>query len=88
MDDKFWVYVLELNNGKKYIGHTNNLKRRLEEHCYGKSPFTRKNPMKKLVYFEEFPNRAKAMKREKFFKSGQGRLWLNEKLAEQSASGG
>ncbi len=32
----FWIYVLEsIKNGERYIGYTNNLKRRLEEHNKG-----------------------------------------------------
>jgi hypothetical protein len=33
-----------------------------------------------LVHSAEFQTRALAMTREKFLKSGQGRLWLKEKL--------
>ena len=82
----FWVYVLELENGKKYIGQTNNLERRIMEHQSGKSPYTRKNKMKRLLYFEVCTSRSEAMKKEKFFKSGNGREWLKTKLAKGSTN--
>ncbi len=88
VSDSYWVYVLELNNGRRYVGHTNNLERRLYEHRNGRSPFTRKYRVKKLIYFEKYNMRSEAMKREKFLKSGKGREWLNQKLVEQSALGG
>ncbi|MFO0949278.1 MAG: GIY-YIG nuclease family protein, partial [Planctomycetota bacterium] len=30
----FWVYVLENSSGRFYIGHTEDLERRLSEHNY------------------------------------------------------
>ncbi|NOZ61915.1 MAG: GIY-YIG nuclease family protein [Calditrichaeota bacterium] len=83
-ENTFYVYVLELENGKKYIGQTNNLQRRIHEHQKGLSPYTKKFKFKKLLYYEIFSSRAAAMKREKFLKSGQGRQWLKRKLAEQA----
>ena len=87
-EDRYWIYVLELADGQRYVGHTNNLSRRLEEHQSGRSPYTRKHKIKGLLYYEKYPSRSEAMKREKFLKSGAGRKWLKQKLAEQSASGG
>jgi len=76
----YWVYVLELENGKYYVGQTNDLRRRLREHREGRSPFTRRNPMRKLVYWETFSTRGEAMKREKIIKSGKGREWIQRTL--------
>jgi len=86
--DKYFVYVLELSSGKKYVGQTSNLTRRLEEHKSGRGRFTRKYEVKKLLYFEQCNSRSEALKREKYLKSGQGRAWLKQNLIEQSASGG
>jgi putative endonuclease len=77
-----------LSDGRRYIGHTNNLVRRLEEHRSGRSPYTRRHKIKGLIYYEKYHSRSEAMNREKFLKSGKGREWLKQKLAEQSASGG
>ncbi len=81
----YWVYVLELDNGKKYVGQTNNLERRIQEHKSGRSRFTRKYTVVRLLYSEQCATRSEALKREKFLKSGKGREWLKAQLAEQSA---
>ncbi len=87
-DSHYWVYVLELGDGRKYVGQTNNLERRLREHRSGRSRFTRKYEVVRLLYWEKCGSRSEALSREKFLKSGKGREWLKSKLAEQSASGG
>ncbi|NOY76954.1 MAG: GIY-YIG nuclease family protein [Calditrichaeota bacterium] len=86
MDEgSYWVYVLELGNGRRYVGQTNNLERRLAEHRSGRSRFTRKYEVVRVLYREECGSRSEALKREKFLKSGKGREWLKVRLAEQSA---
>jgi|GEM_PF-807360 len=83
----YWVYVIQLTNGKKYIGHTNNIERRYQEHLSGRSPYTRQSGVQKIIYVEEYETRSEAMKREKFLKTGRGREWLKHTLTEHSASG-
>lgn len=52
-----------------YIGVTNSIKRRIQEHKNGQgSVFTRKYNCGKLVYFEVFPDMTQAIKREKQLK--------------------
>ncbi|MDP2855986.1 MAG: GIY-YIG nuclease family protein [bacterium] len=73
----FYVYVLRsLKNNRNYIGTTNNLKRRLQEHNSGRSKYTSLTRPFKLIYFEAFNTRASAVQRELFLKSGKGREWL------------
>jgi len=70
----FYVYVLRsLKNGRFYIGHTNDLKRRLEEHNSGESKYTRLTLPFDLIYSEKYNTRAEATRREQGLKSGQGR---------------
>jgi len=83
-ETKYYVYVLELCDGRKYIGQTNNLERRIEEHRSGRSRFTRKYGVKRILYSESYTTRSEAMHREKYLKSSTGRAWLKKKLAEQS----
>jgi len=70
----FWVYILRsLRNGKLYIGHTNNLDRRVWQHKEGRgSQFTDQNGPWKLVYKEEHPDRVCAARRERYLKSVAG----------------
>ena len=73
----FYVYVLKsLSTGKKYIGSTNNIERRLKEHILGSSRYTRSRGPWKLIYCEEKKTLSEAEKREKFFKTGDGRRVL------------
>ena len=82
--EKYWVYVLRLDNDKNYTGCTNNLERRLAEHREKRSPYTSKYQIEKVLYSEGYATKSEAMKREKFLKSGKGRAWLKDKLAKQS----
>ncbi len=77
----FYAYVLlSLKKEIYYKGSTENLAARIQQHNDGLVAFTSKYRPWKLVYYEIFSTRAEAMKREKFFKSGQGREWLKNIL--------
>lgn len=63
----FTVYILRTNSNTLYIGQTNNLQKRLQEH----SAHTSKSAKYlnyfdtfDLVYSESYPSRTDAMKRE------------------------
>ena len=78
----FFVYVLlSQKDFKRYIGFTKNLERRVFEHNQGLVKSTRNRRPLKLIYFEEYSDKQKAMQREKFFKSGKGREFLNNIMA-------
>ncbi len=74
----FAVYILQNLQGKRYVGHTDNLERRLFEHNNGFTGFTTNmGGSWELIYKEEnIKTRSEAMKREKFFKTGKGRDFL------------
>lgn len=77
----FFVYILKsLKDGKRYIGYTNNLKRRLTEHNSGLCKSTSKRFPFELVHSEEYEEKSEAMKRERFFKSGRGREYMKSEL--------
>lgn len=79
----FYMYVLEsLKDGKKYIGYTNNLKRRLEEHKKGLSFATKRRLPFRLIYFEGCLNEQDAKRREGYLKTTQGRRFLGLRLTE------
>jgi len=79
--EKFIVYILiSEKNGYRYIGHTNNLERRISEHNAGLTKSIRFLRPFKLLYTETYCNRVEAVKREKFLKSGQGREWLDKNI--------
>ena len=81
----FYVYVLESQKDKqKYIGYTNNLKRRIKEHMDGKSFATKFRLPFKLIYFEGSLNQNDAKRREGYLKTTQGRRFLGLRLKEYS----
>jgi putative endonuclease len=73
------VYVLEgIETGKRYVGITNNLQRRLLEHHSRKSKGGQIIDGFRVVYTEQYADYGGARLREKFLKSGKGREWLDE----------
>lgn len=74
----FTVYILRSDKDKKrYIGFTDNLDRRISEHNSGRVASTKNRRPLALIYSEQFEIKSDAMKREKFFKSHQGRNLLD-----------
>ena len=79
----FYTYVLlSKKDGKLYIGYTRDLKKRLTQHNSGKVFSTENRRPFILVYYEACPNEKDAIKREKYFKTGFGRRFLNNRLEE------
>lgn len=78
----YHVYVLESCNSKKwYIGYTNNLQRRLEEHNNHKNVSTAREQIWKIIYCETYIDKMDALGREKFLKSGSGWKFLKKQLS-------
>jgi len=77
----YFTYVLYSRTYDQiYIGHTDNLKFRFQKHNLGLVKSTKRYKPWKLIYYETFPTRSQAMKREKQLKSHQGRKFIREKL--------
>jgi putative endonuclease len=78
---KTTLYIIKgLSTKKHYIGITNDLQRRLQEHRSGSSKGGQIIGDFELMHSEEFSDYSSARKREKFLKSGQGRKWIKESL--------
>lgn len=67
-----------------YIGFTDDLKKRFNEHQNGKVRATRQRTPFRLVYYEACLNKGLAIKREKYFKTGFGRRYLKDRLKLKS----
>ena len=85
----FYVYVLvSETTGKRYVGQTNDLPRRVAEHndpTHNPRKHTSRNAGPwRLVHHERFPTRPEAMRREKWLKSGVGREWLDARIGRAS----
>jgi putative endonuclease len=78
----YTTYVLENPTKKRYTGSTNDLRERLEMHnnlSPEKAKFHRTTYKKgpwKIVFRRDFDTRRKALKFEKYLKTGSGREWL------------
>ena len=60
----FYVYILKSrSDGSFYVGQTNDLQRRLENHNAGLSKYTSRKKPWCIVYFEEYESRKEAIVR-------------------------
>jgi len=76
----YFAYVLKSElSGKHYCGSTGNLDRSLKEHNEGLVCSTKNERPWVLVYKEAFDKRSEALKREMFFKSINGYIFLKQK---------
>ena len=79
MAQKYFVYVLRSTRDKVlYVGSTQNIDGRLKRHNQGDYRFTKGHRPWEIVYQEELTSRSKAVKRERYLKSGIGREELNK----------
>jgi putative endonuclease len=77
----YYVYVLksEIDN-MWYTGYTSDLRNRLLMHKEGKVESTKNRRPLKLIYFEGCLNQQDATRREKYLKSGSGKIYLKNRL--------
>ena len=77
----FVTYILQsLKTNEFYTGSTGDVDLRLTQHQQGLSRSTKHACPWKVVYQEQFPTRAQAMHRERYFKTGKGREELQRLL--------
>ena len=75
----FTVYILQsLITGRYYVGHTDDLSRRIEEHNTGQAKYTRRGKPWRVVYTEKYQSRTMAMKREREIKGKKSRKYIQE----------
>jgi putative endonuclease len=76
MNERYAVYILaSKRNGTLYIGVTNNLPQRVEQHKSRSVPsFTQRYAVDRLVWFERYGDVHEAIAREKQLK-GWNRAW-------------
>ena len=79
---KWFIYAIECEGGSHYIGFTDDLHRRFDEHCRGcGADWTKAHPPVRLAYWEPVDSQAEAVAREQKLKSGSGREWLKAEIA-------
>ena len=83
MKEFYYTYVLYSEKDKKlYIGYTHDLEKRYKEHCEGKVKSTKGKRPLKLIYYEACINIEDAIRREKYFKTYYGKMFLKKRLKE------
>jgi putative endonuclease len=83
MDKFYYVYVLQSEKDENlYVGYTDDLKKRLNDHNSGRVPSTKNRTLLKLVYYEACLNQQDATKRENYLKTTWGKRYLKSRLKE------
>ena len=66
---KWFIYILQCENGNLYTGSTNDLVRRLKEHIAGRgAKYTKIFGARTILHSEEFDERITALRREREIK--------------------
>ena len=77
----YFTYVLRSKKDRKlYHDYTKNLKLRIEQRKLGKVESTKHRRPLELIYFEGCPTKKDALKREKYFKTHYGRMFIKKRL--------
>ncbi len=77
----FYTYVLlSKKDGNFYIGFTKDLKLRFEQQSKGHVESTKNRLPLELIYYEACHNKNDAIKREKYFKTHFGKMFLKKRL--------
>jgi putative endonuclease len=79
----YFTYILYSSAANKfYVGHSDNLERRLHEHNSGQTRFTSNIASDwQLMYHEQFESRALAAKREREIKARKSRKFIEDLMS-------
>ena len=77
----FYTYVLiSKKDGKFYVGYTNDLKVRFEQHYKGLVESTKDRRPLVLIYYEGCLNQEDAIHREKYLKTYHGKMFIKYRI--------
>ncbi len=81
--DKYYTYIIESKiNGRWYIGHTNNLQRRSEEHNSGENKSNKAKGPWKIIFLREFNSNLDANKFELKLKKLRNKNFIRKDYSE------
>lgn len=79
----YYVYLIKSRRKEwKYVGYTENLKRRFSEHQLGKVTATKPYFPFDLIFYEAYKAKSDAKRREIYFKTNQGKRALKLMLRD------
>ena len=77
----YYVYILKSSKDQSlYKGMTEDLKRRLNEHNFGKSTYSSTKAPYEVVWYCAFTDKSKALAFEKYLKQGSGHAFTKKHL--------
>jgi putative endonuclease len=77
----YYIYIIQSIKDKYfYVGHTLDLKNRLNKHNKGLVPSTQNRLPFKLLYYEACLSKDDAIKREKYLKTSWGKRYIKNRL--------
>jgi putative endonuclease len=77
----YYVYILRSDKDKNfYVGYTENLKSRFEQHQKGQVDSTKDRRPLKIIYSEACLDKHDALHREKYLKTYLGRRFLQNRF--------
>ena len=80
-NNMYFTYVLRSRiDNNLYVGWTDDLRKRFEDHNKGNVLSTKSRKPFELEYYEACRNKMRAIKREKYFKTGFGRRFLKNRI--------
>jgi len=81
MEEFYYTYVLKsLKDNKFYVGYTQNIKLRFEQHNKGLVQSTKDRRRLSLIYYEACVDQKDALHREKYLKTYYGKMFLHNRL--------
>ena len=81
MASMVYVYILQSSKDHKlYVGCTENLKLRFEQHIRGYAAATKLRRPFSLVYYEACLSKSDALHREKYLKTAYGKRYIKKRL--------
>jgi len=79
----YTLYILYSKSlDKYYIGHTNDMNRRIYEHNIGKEKFTRKGIPWEIKFHQAYETKAEAYAEERRLKKCKNRKYLEEYMSK------
>ena len=79
----YYVYVLQsMKNDNLYIGYTQELKKRFDEHNRGKVFSTKPYLPWQLIHYEAYSHEDDARRKERYLKTNQGSRLLKRMLKD------
>lgn len=76
----YYVYILKCSDNSTYVGLSENIKNRINQHNQGLVHHTKSRLPIKLIWLGTFINKTKAADFEKYLKSGSGIAFFKKRF--------